>query len=74
MKLSTEDIASLDTLECDLLAYVVQEYMKIDPSFIKCINKHKIYTVLTSLSDKLTEIGVCVKDNLIQKIFIEYTQ
>jgi hypothetical protein len=74
MKLSTEDIVSLDTLECDLLAYVVQEYMKIDPAFIKCINKHKIYTVLTSLSDKLTEIGVCVKDNLIQKIFIEYTQ
>ena len=74
MKLTIEDISSLDVLEGDLLAYVVREHMKINPTFIRCINKRKIYKMLVSLSDKLTEVGVCVKDNLIQKVFIEYTQ
>lgn len=70
VRLSSDDINSLEEDELSLVLYIIQKYMGLDPLFIKSIKKKKIHDALISVENSLSETGRDVQYKILKKLFL----
>ena len=70
IRLSSDELSLLEEDELNLVLYVVQQHMGLDPIFIKSIKKKKIFEMFLSIENQLSPTGKEIFKNLSKKIFL----
>jgi len=70
IRLSSDELSLLEEDELNLVLYVVQQHMGLDPIFIKSIKKKKIFEMFLSIENQLSPTGKEIFQNLSKKIFL----
>jgi len=70
VRLSTDQLNLLTEDELNLVLYVVNQHMGLDPVFIKSIKKKKIHETFLNIENTLSPTGKEVFKNLSKKIFL----
>ena len=70
IRLSTDQLNSLTEDELNLVLYVVNEHMGLDPVFIKSMKKKKIYDTFLMVENQLSETGKEVFEEIKKKLFL----
>ena len=70
VRLSSDDVNSLEEDELSLVLYIVEKYMGLDPLFIKSIKKKKIHEALISVESLLSETGRDVHLKVLKKLYL----
>jgi len=70
VRLSSDELNLLEEDEMNLVLYVVQQHMGLDPIFIKSIKKKKIFEMFLSIENQLSPTGKEIFQNLSKKIFL----
>jgi len=70
VRLSTDQLNLLTEDELNLVLYVVNQHMGLDPVFIKSIKKKKIHETFLNIENTLSPTGRDVFENLSKKIFL----